>query len=291
MLKLARSCSCVVMAMLTVFSLFNALPAPGQSIAPGTGRHTRRDKATVAAKQLAKSADEATAAQAAASAATTPATRAKAVSRAQTANQHIRTAAARASAIDPDAAVNVISSTTNVDTAITSNPSNSPAQANATGSAVGNAAQAATAASALIAATGSDPDSNLNWFLPTTLKKGGGFVGSNSSLTNAYFNANGPLAFVTKVKYTYNSSSNINALSSDLVAMQFPYLGFQLALGGNGTSNPASNTSTSPTGSTMSTTPTAASLQQAVQKLTQGGEFYILHPLELFRSKHSQRRC
>lgn len=269
----------IVPLLLTPGVLFCHLLAQGQSFAPGTGRHIRRDRVSVAAAKLAKSAAEADKAKNAAATASTPTARANAIKKIQTANTHLYSAAVQAANVDPDVAATVQDAATNVNKAISSNTSNSSKQLNDAATAVGEAVSTANNASTTISSQGTDPTANLNWLLPTTLKKGGGVLGSDGTATNAYFNANGPLAFVTKIKYTYNPFTSINALSSDLIAMQFPYLGFQLALGGNATNNPSSTNNSASnaasSGTTISSTPTATSVQQAIQQLNQGGDFYL----------------
>ena len=281
-------------AFLSAMTVLLIMPPCGsavraQSIAPGTGRHSRRDRATVAKKRLERGAQLAESAQKGVGAALDSHDEvaiSKALNRVQSADEYLRAGAAQAAMIDPDAAATIITSTVSAERAIGASPTRT-AQATAALRSLPKAISSAREVEGIINAMSTDPTANLNWFLPTTLTKGWGFVGSDGAVTNAYFNAKGPLAFVTKVKYTYNPSTTINAISSDLIAMQFPYVGFQLALGGSGNNNPSSKTSTNPSSAAASTTPTSTSVQQAIQKLTQGGDFHLKWTLPVIYSPSS----
>jgi hypothetical protein len=272
-LALALPCACLVALSLT---------ATAQSIAPGTGRHIKRNKTSVLAKALNASSQQAQSA----SESLHNSQDAQHIAKAQVANEKLNAVALQASGIVRSDLVKAITDqTAKVNDAIVANSGNPGAQAAATAPplavAAANAANASDAATQLVNADNTKPTS---WILPTTLKKDENrysFLGTDSQVTNAYFNADGPLAFVTKIKYNYSESSTIGNLSSDLVAMQFPYVGFQLALGGNITNKPATANASSGATPPPSSTPTATSVQQAIQELTQGGDFYLKWTLPL----------
>jgi hypothetical protein len=150
----------------------------------------------------------------------------------------------------------------------------------------GAAENARSAATDIIRAAQDDAEPT-SWILPTVLKCDInphtkkcdlGLLGSDMAVTNSYFNSDIPLTVAGKVKYNYTGADTISSISGDLLALQFPYVGFQIALGANATSKPST---TQPTTPAPSTAPTAASIQEAIQKLEQGGDFYLRWTLPL----------